>query len=750
MTTTPVPSHLTAEEDTSDTPTKRSQISQQAAASGYVSPSDYMHDYNVNSATHGQHDPISSAAVVSSSSTPTPSNDIYGYTFDQSTLHQRHQPQQLQQLQAEYHAEYVPLQEQTTPPIPEEEEDRTPVVTDIHAQPIALPGHPNITNSNAQPTPLHTKQPLLSPFKAFGGQQQTQQQQPQPHEVPMGYPLPIEHQQYLDNTALYYGQTGFVPYPANTAMGFNPYPAQYMATQPQGLFTTDMYQPQPQYNFAGPPRSRNGSPTSSIASSSVPSLTRAGSTSTRPKVKLTYEDKRNIVELHRQNSSLRQEDIARMYGVDRSTISKIILSSHRWTQPQEPQAPIVPKLPKAVGGRFPAVEAKLDEWMDAQIASGQDVRDSIARDKAKTFAREIGFPMDRFKASAKWLDKFKDRRKAAGKAVASPTQPEYGYYAYPGGAYPVIPSPLEGGVLLSRSQSTATLSSSDSSGQDQYTGPVYMSADGGHSRMGSTRSESDLLGTVIDANPGSRSRSQSSPQVLAEPGTQTPSSGKALKQRPTPLALQRQNSFHGTSPSPRRPGGLSRTNSIQGSTRRQNRPLSLAASAFGFTTVDPTQSPMTSPTTSHHSRQRSDASVANGFSGMTISPNMSENGESTGMMPMSMSVGTIPPLTPITPGQASAGNHIFPSTDYGDLQTEMPVQGQIHVHAQAHVHAPTQAAVNGHVMVPMQVHGQYATMPSKLHGQHMQYAQQGVAYPVADFGPAPGYVMQAAQQGAWR
>lgn len=92
-------------------------------------------------------------------------------------------------------------------------------------------------------------------------------------------------------------------------------------------------------------------------------------------------------------------------SVDRSTISKIILSAHRWTQPQEPLVPAAPKQLKTVGGRFPAIEEKMHEWMDQQIAAGLDVRDNIARDKAKAFAREIGFPMERFKASAKWLDK---------------------------------------------------------------------------------------------------------------------------------------------------------------------------------------------------------------------------------------------------------------------------------------------------------------------------------------------------------
>ena len=55
----------------------------------------------------------------------------------------------------------------------------------------------------------------------------------------------------------------------------------------------------------------------------------------------------------------------------------------------------------------------MHEWMDEQIAAGHDVRDNIAREKAKEFAKRIGFPMDRFKASAKWLDKVSPHRVAS-------------------------------------------------------------------------------------------------------------------------------------------------------------------------------------------------------------------------------------------------------------------------------------------------------------------------------------------------
>ncbi|WWC89408.1 uncharacterized protein L201_004332 [Kwoniella dendrophila CBS 6074] len=807
MTSTPSPLPSAELSHSNDTPKRRDRNNgYNTNVADYQSPSAYLEQ--------GYAQTEANTPVGNEISYDMPLTDVSG-SHHQQQRQQQHLPHVQQNIQLQHqqplphsiaqiddnyafsYAEYpisddnedfLPMQEQVTPPAPSrEEEDKTPIVTDLHAQPINLPCPPNLSlgDQTVRASSSHRKPPLMSPFKAFNDQQQAPQpqaplppQQPQMQSQSPVYPLPIEHQQYLDNTAMYYGQqpASFVNWPTQV----NPsahvsiaYPPHFAGMQPQvnGIFGAEMYQPQAQYAFAGPPRSRNGSPTSSIASSGV-SLARTGSTSsdfrtTRPKVKLTYEDKRNIVNLHRQNSSLRQEDIARMYGVDRSTISKIILSSHRWTQPQEPQAPPAPKVPKAVGGRFPAVEAKLDQWMDEQIASGQDVRDNIAREKAKSFAREIGFPMDRFKASAKWLDKFKDRRKAAGKAVVSPVQPEYGYYAYSANPYATMVSPMEGGVNLSRSQSTVTLSSSGSSGQEQYPAQVYLPAEnGGHSRMGSTRSESDLLNT-LDSTPNGRTRSQSSPHVLIEPGMQLPSSGKVMKHRPTPLSLQRQNSFQGgaTSPSPRRPGALSRTNSVQGSSRRQNRPLSLAASAFGFTNVDPTtsaaQSPIQSPTTSHHSRQRSDVSISNGFSGMTMSPNVSENGRGatsgeSGMMPMAMSMGSIPPLTPLTPAtQGSTGsianNGVFPNTEYGDL---IPNDIQS---------IPLVQMTNGHPPPHQQLH--YATMPNKHYIAHHQahqmhphahpqqiYTQHGLVYPSSDFGPPPpqGYIIPHQQAQQWQ
>jgi hypothetical protein len=359
----------------------------------------------------------------------------------------------------------------------------------------------------------------------------------------------------------------------------------------------------------------------------------------------------------------------------------------------------------------------MDQWYDEQIALGNDVRDSVARDQAKAFAQTMGFPNDRFKASAKWLDKFKERRKQAGKLAPGATT--YSYYPHPFAPYPGSTA----GTMLSRSQSAVTLSSSDSSGQEMY----QPSPGGTHSmmmptpevvtphQMPLTRSETDLI--HLDTTPSSRQRSQSSPQVLGEPGMQSPSSGKASRfVRPSPLNLQRQNSYHGSSPSPRRPTALIRSTTSTGGISRRSRPTSLAASAFGITPIigedhqfagSPINSPSSATTqsTGTHSRQHSDASLApftNSMGGMTISPTISDNGASV----------VVPPLTPITPGHGPT-SAMFPSTDYGAMD------GSNEFGQMSSGHSSTRSV-------------QYATMPNK-HYSSQSYGGQ----PTNEFGQVP-------------
>jgi DNA-binding XRE family transcriptional regulator len=47
-------------------------------------------------------------------------------------------------------------------------------------------------------------------------------------------------------------------------------------------------------------------------------------------MRLYNVDRRAICQFHINNPSLRQEDIARKYGVERSTISKILKNKAKW------------------------------------------------------------------------------------------------------------------------------------------------------------------------------------------------------------------------------------------------------------------------------------------------------------------------------------------------------------------------------------------------------------------------------------
>lgn len=273
-------------------------------------------------------------------------------------------------------------------------------------------------------------------------------------------------------------------------------------------------------------------------------------------------------------------------------------------------------------------------------------------------------------------------------------------------------------VMLSRSQSAATLSSSDSSGQEAFQpSPSYPPIDmHTPARLVAAKSETDLV--HLDMTPG-RQRSQSSPQVI-EPAYMSPSSGKASRfARPAPLNLTRQNSYHGTSPSPRRPVPLSRANSSQPGMRR-SRPTSLAASAFGITPItsgDEMYSPLHSPSTSSgsgagtHSRQRSDVSLGftSSMGGMTISPDMSDSGEPSTVHHMPM---TVPPLTPVTPNHATGGPGVFAA----QVDFEIPAD-----------------------MSGMPPHALYATMPNKHYGPPPPHSAPYIAYPQTDFGPVYGH-----------
>lgn len=157
-----------------------------------------------------------------------------------------------------------------------------------------------------------------------------------------------------------------------------------------------------------------------------------------------------------------------------------------------------------------------------------------------------------------------------------------------------------------------------------------------------------------------RGRSRSSPQPLemhysGQTGYLDPASGRA--QRSSAMGLQRSNSYRvgAVSPSPaKRPATLHRSQSSTSSvsSRRGNRPLSLAASAFGLTPLprDDNNSPLPSPSGSIHNTPTKQSVAA--------------TGQATALQPFMNSLSGIA----ISPGSLSAGTLSSSSSTNSILQ----------------------------------------------------------------------------------
>ncbi len=118
----------------------------------------------------------------------------------------------------------------------------------------------------------------------------------------------------------------------------------------------------------------------------------------KQKKKLRNIDRKEICDYSIANPLVKQDAIANRFGIERSTVSKILKHKEKWLaiDPQSDAA----RIAKHRAVKFPAVEDRLTSWVAALKASGKPVRDSIIRQEALRIARELGLGEDKFKASA--------------------------------------------------------------------------------------------------------------------------------------------------------------------------------------------------------------------------------------------------------------------------------------------------------------------------------------------------------------
>ncbi|KAJ5581993.1 hypothetical protein N7535_000613 [Penicillium sp. DV-2018c] len=119
---------------------------------------------------------------------------------------------------------------------------------------------------------------------------------------------------------------------------------------------------------------------------------------------LTYEDRRKMCLYHLKHPSAKQAQIAALFGVERSTVSKVLCQKDKYLNPNDgSRSPI-----KRAKGKVPDIEKALSNWAKTCQRKGYPLSDEIIREKALFFANTCLCPEAKQKVqTTDWLEKFK-------------------------------------------------------------------------------------------------------------------------------------------------------------------------------------------------------------------------------------------------------------------------------------------------------------------------------------------------------
>ncbi|EST10022.2 HTH CenpB-type DNA-binding domain protein [Kalmanozyma brasiliensis GHG001] len=140
----------------------------------------------------------------------------------------------------------------------------------------------------------------------------------------------------------------------------------------------------------------------------------------KPKRKLRNIDRKMICDFSASHPTIKQDAIAAKFDIERSTVSKILKNKEKWLS-VEPGSEAA-RISKHRAVKFPAVEDQLASWIAEFKTRGEGVRDSTIRQEALRIARELGLGEDQFKASGGWIEKFRERNHIPKLPIADATQ----------------------------------------------------------------------------------------------------------------------------------------------------------------------------------------------------------------------------------------------------------------------------------------------------------------------------------------
>lgn len=149
----------------------------------------------------------------------------------------------------------------------------------------------------------------------------------------------------------------------------------------------------------------------------LPSSLRTGH---KPKMRLRNIDRKSICDFSAANPTVKQDVIAAKFGIERSTVSKILKNKEKWLS-VEPGSE-ASRIAKHRLVKFPAIEEHLSNWLAGLKERGEGIRDSTIRQQALRIARELGLGEDKFKASGGWIEKFRERNQIPKPPIIEPVR----------------------------------------------------------------------------------------------------------------------------------------------------------------------------------------------------------------------------------------------------------------------------------------------------------------------------------------
>ncbi|KAF9242582.1 hypothetical protein BU15DRAFT_72698 [Melanogaster broomeanus] len=222
-------------------------------------------------------------------------------------------------------------------------------------------------------------------------------------QTPTNGPESSRYQQNTDRSAIYSmsSTSGSMPLPSPRYL---PTPVSGSPYSPFSLYPAHSRSAS-SYSTSNP---RSASPALSV-SSALTSISSATSAAPNSQTFAAYPlpSPPAICLYHEENPNARQEDIAARYGVERSTISKILKHKTKWMNVPEDDDDM--RVAKHRPSKFPEVEGELVNWLVKMKQQNTLLTDALIRNKAKETARNLQIPDERFKASSGWVENFKHR-----------------------------------------------------------------------------------------------------------------------------------------------------------------------------------------------------------------------------------------------------------------------------------------------------------------------------------------------------